>query len=52
MAWLACVGLGRNWKCIQADNAKEDDPVKLEDVGYAQREAEDYAENTGPVLEY
>lgn len=35
--------------CLQANDAKEDDPVELEDVGYAQCEAEDYAEDPGPV---
>lgn len=34
--------------CIQADDTKEDDPMELEDVGNAQREAEDDAEYTGP----
>lgn len=34
---------------LQADNAKEDDPMEVEDVGYTQGEAEDYAEDSGPV---
>lgn len=34
---------------VQADDAKEDDPVEVEDVRNAQREAEDDAEYTGPV---
>ena len=38
-----------NLGCLQAKDAKEDDPVELEDVGDAQREAEDYAEYAGPI---
>lgn len=29
--------------CLQAENAKEDDPVEMEHVGDAQCEAEDHA---------
>lgn len=35
---------------VQAYNAEENDPMELEDVCYAQCEAEDYAENAGPVI--
>ena len=34
---------------VQAEDTKEDDPVELEDVGYAEREAEDYAEYAHPT---
>jgi hypothetical protein len=33
---------------VQEDDTPEDDDVKVEDVCYAQREAEDYAEYAGP----
>lgn len=33
---------------VQANNAPQDDDVKVEDVRYAEREAEDYAEHAGP----
>ena len=35
--------------CVQADHAEEDDPVELEDVGDAERKAEDDAEYADPV---
>ena len=34
---------------VQAEDAKEDYQVEVEDVGYAQCEAEDYGEYAGPV---
>lgn len=42
-----CIGLG--WQKLQADDAKEDHEVQVEDVCYAQREAKHYAEDAGPV---
>lgn len=39
-------GLGR--EDGQAEDAPEDDDVKVEDVGNAEREAEDYAQDAGP----
>jgi hypothetical protein len=33
---------------VQADDTPQDDDVKVEDVRYAEREAEDYAEHAGP----
>ena len=33
---------------VQANNTPQDDDVKVEDVRYAEREAEDYAEHAGP----
>lgn len=33
---------------VQANDTPQDDDVKVEDVGYAEREAEDYAEHAGP----
>lgn len=40
---------GRAGMCMQAYDGEQDNPVELEDVGYAQCEAEDYAEYAGPV---
>lgn len=34
---------------VQADHAEDDDEVESDDVGYAQREAEDHAEYADPV---
>ena len=33
---------------VQANDTPQDDDVKVEDVRYAEREAEDYAEHAGP----
>jgi cob(I)alamin adenosyltransferase len=33
---------------IQEEDTPEDDDIKVEDVGYAERETEDYAEHAGP----
>jgi hypothetical protein len=33
---------------IQEEDTPEDDDIKMEDVGYAERETEDYAEHAGP----
>ena len=33
---------------VQADNTPQNDDVKVEDVRYAEREAEDYAKHAGP----
>ena len=38
-----------SWKALQAEYAKQNDPVEMEDVGYAQCKAEDYAEYANPV---
>lgn len=35
---------------VQADDAKQDDPVEVEDVCDAQCKAEDDADDTGPVI--
>lgn len=35
-------------KDVQANNTPKDDDIKVEDVRYAEREAEDYAEYAGP----
>lgn len=36
---------------VQAHDTKRDDPVGVEDVGDAQRKAEDYTQYSGPAEE-
>jgi hypothetical protein len=43
-AWLE----GAKGGDVQANDTPQDDDVKVEDVRYAEREAEDYAEHAGP----
>ena len=43
-----CLGEGHGKR---TNNAKRDDPVGVEDVGYAQRKAKDYTQHSGPADE-
>jgi len=42
-------GGGGKERDVQAQDAKENHPVEVENVGYAEGEAEDDAEDAGPL---
>lgn len=40
-----------DWANVQTYHAEDDDEAEMENVGNAEREAEEYAEHSGPIIE-